>query len=353
MVASFTLSASACSGEESAQKEAPATVQEEKPPSDKELREQAKAFFGELPTEAANPDNPITEEKVALGRMLYHDKRLSKNHDVSCQSCHKLEAFGVDGTPTSSGHKGQKGDRNAPTVYNAALHATQFWDGRAADVEEQAKGPVLNPIEMAMPDEAAVLTVLNSIPGYAEPFAKAFPGEAVSYDNMGKAIGAFERRLMTPSPLDEFMAGNNAALGAEAKTGLSLFMTSGCTTCHSGPAIGGKMFQKLGLLKPYPSEDPGRFNVTKDESDRQVFKVPSLRNIAETGPYLHDGSVTSLEAMVGIMVEYQTSKGSFDAAETKAMLAFLGSLTGRPPEALVAAPELPESGPETPAPDPS
>jgi cytochrome c peroxidase len=324
-----------------------------KGPDSEALREQAKALFGSLPGEVPNEANPVTDEKVALGRMLYHDARLSKNHDVSCQSCHQLEAFGVDGAPTSTGHKGQKGSRNAPTVYNAALHTAQFWDGRAADVEEQAKGPVLNPIEMAMADEKAVLDVLGSIPGYAEPFEKAFPGEGITYDNMGKAIGAFERRLTTPAPIDAFMAGGEDALSEKALHGLELFVSAGCGTCHNGPAIGGGMYQKLGLLKAYETADEGRFEVTKKETDRKVFKVPSLRNIEKTGPYLHDGSIASLEEMVGVMVEYQTQKGSFTPEETKAMLAFLASLTGEVPPDIAAAPKLPESGPKTPAPDPS
>jgi cytochrome c peroxidase len=205
------------------------------------LRERARSVFGELPDEAASEANPVTEEKIALGRMLFFDARLSKNHDVSCNSCHDVANFGVDGEPTSEGHKGQRGGRNSPTVYNAALHIAQFWDGRAPDVEEQAKGPVLNPIEMAMPSEEAVVSVLKSIPGYAPLFTAAFPDDEdpIDYDNMARAIGAFERRLITADRLDAFVSGQDAALNDEDLAGLEEFLDAGCITCHIGPIIGG------------------------------------------------------------------------------------------------------------------
>ncbi len=318
------------------------------------LRARAASIFGALPAEAANPENPITPAKVELGRMLYYEPRLSKNHDVSCNTCHLLDRHGVDGKPTSSGHLEQRGGRNAPTVYNAALHVAQFWDGRAADVEEQAKGPVLNPIEMAMPSEEVVLGVLNSVPGYAPLFEAAFPADEnpITYDNMARAIGAFERKLLTPGPFDAFLAGDEAALGDEQLAGLEAFMSAGCITCHQGPAIGGGLYQKLGVVKPYPTEDIGRAEVTGDEADRYVFKVPSLRNVAETGPYLHDGSIRDLGEMVHIMAEYQLGI-PIDHAQVTAIVAFLESLTGSVDAGLIAMPELPESGPDTPAPDPS
>jgi len=318
------------------------------------LRTGAKAVFGVLPEEAPNPDNAITPAKVELGRALYYDPRLSKNHDVSCNTCHLLDRHGVDGKPTSTGHRDQVGGRNAPTVYNAALHIAQFWDGRAADVEEQAKGPVLNPIEMAMPSEGAAVAVLESIPGYAPLFAAAFPEEEkpVSYDNMAKAIGAFERVLLTPSPFDAFLAGDDDALSDEQLAGLDTFISVGCIACHQGPTIGGSLFQKLGVIKPYPTEDLGRKGVTGDDADLRVFKVPSLRNIAKTGPYLHDGSIQELDQMVRIMAEYQLGI-PIDDAKVKSIIAFLGSLTGEVDQELIAMPELPPSGPDTPAPDPS
>ncbi len=318
------------------------------------LRTRATAIFGALPAEASNPDNAITPAKVELGRALYYEPRLSKNHDVSCNTCHLLDRHGVDGLPTSTGHREQIGGRNAPTVYNAALHIAQFWDGRAADVEEQAKGPVLNPIEMAMPSEETVVAVLDSIPGYAPLFAAAFPGEEkpVSYDNMARAIGAFERKLLTPSPFDAFMTGNDDALSDEQLAGLDAFLSAGCPTCHQGVGIGGGLYQKLGVIKPYPTEDPGRKEITGNEADLRVFKVPSLRNIAKTGPYLHDGSIQELDEMIRIMAEYQLGI-PVDDAKVEAIIAFLGSLTGEVDAELIAMPELPPSGPNTPAPDPS
>lgn len=318
------------------------------------LRAQASAIFGTLPENAARDDRPMTPERVDLGRVLYYDARLSKNHDISCNSCHRLDGFGVDGEATSPGHRGQRGDRNSPTTLNAALHITQFWDGRAEDVEAQAKGPILNPVEMAMPSEEAVVGVLTSIPGYAPMFAAAFPDDddPVSYDNMATAIGAFERGLITPSRFDAFVAGDDAALTDVELVGLQTFVGKGCVTCHNGAAIGGGMYRKLGLVKPFDSEDLGRENVTGRPEDRHVFKVPSLRNVAETGPWFHDGSIDRLDVAVTIMAHHQLGV-VLDNDERSAIVAFLESLTAEPDAVYVALPELPESGPDTPAPDPS
>jgi cytochrome c peroxidase len=318
------------------------------------LRTRAVAVFGALPAEASNPDNAVTPAKVELGRILYYDPRLSKNHDISCNTCHLLDRAGVDGRPTSTGHREQRGGRNAPTVYNAALHIAQFWDGRAADVEEQAKGPVLNPIEMAMPSEEAVVAVLESIPGYVRLFTEAFPLEEnpITYDNMARAIGAFERKLLTPSPFDTFIAGDESALSDEQLAGFDAFVSVGCIACHQGVAIGGGLYQKLGVIKPYPTEDLGRAEITGNDADRQVFKVPSLRNIAKTGPYLHDGSIQELDEMIRIMAEYQLGI-PVDDAQVSAIQAFLESLTGEVDAKLIAMPVLPPSGPDTPDPDPS
>jgi len=327
------------------------------------LLEKAKQTFSTLPKTFDDPRNPSSPEKIALGRMLYFDTRLSKNHDLSCASCHDLEKYGVDPreaagarNKTSLGHRAQQGDRNAPTVYNAGLHLAQFWDGRARDLEEQAKGPVLNPAEMAMPDEATVVATLASIPGYVEAFTAAFPGEPqpVTYDNMAKAIGAFERGLVTPSPFDELLAGKLTALSGEQLEGLELFMNVGCIQCHNGPALGGGMFQKLGSVKPWEGlHDKGRAKVTSAPADEFVFKVPSLRNIAETGPYLHDGSIATLPEMVQKMAAHQLAKGELSKEELSALVAFLGSLTGELPKEYIAKPTLPESGPDTRAPDPA
>ena len=303
------------------------------------LRARVKPIFGSLPAEVGNPANPVTEAKVELGRRLYFETRLSKANDISCNSCHDLARFGVDGEPTSPGHEGQRGGRNSPTVYNAAAHVAQFWDGRAADVEEQAKGPILNPIEMAMDSEEAVLAVLAADPDYPALFAAAFADDAepLSYDNLGRAIGAFERRLMTPSPVDAFLAGDDSALTEAQLTGLEEFARVGCATCHYGPAVGGAAFQKIGLIQPYPTKDLGRFEVTGKESDKYVFKVPSLRNIAKTAPYFHDGSVSKLEEAIRLMARHQLGV-ELDDAQVASLAAFAGALTGEIDEDYVKQP---------------
>lgn len=323
--------------------------------ADTSLEERARQLLRPLPARFDSDANPITPDKVALGKRLYFDARLSKNHDVSCNSCHDLAKYGVDGLPTSTGHKKQKGDRNAPTVYNAGAHFAQFWDGRAKDLEEQAKGPILNPVEMAMADAASVEAVVASIPGYAPLFAKAFPNQEkpITYDNIAKAIGAFERTLVTPSKVDAFLAGKSAALNAAEKAGLSLFLEVGCITCHNGPGVGGGMYQKLGLVAPFPDlKDEGRAKVTKSEDDRFIFKVPSLRNIEKTGPYLHDGSVAKLETMVTLMGRHQLGR-ELKPEEVKSLVTFLKALTGPLPKASIAAPKPLPSGKDTPKADPS
>jgi cytochrome c peroxidase len=315
------------------------------------LHERALGIFGALPDEAASPDNPVTDEKITLGRMLYYDARLSRNQDVSCNTCHDLAKHGIDAGPTSVGHRGQRGDRNVPTVYNAALHLAQFWDGRAADVEEQAKGPVLSSVERAMPDEATVLVTLRSIPDYAPLFQAAFPGEEdpIRYDNIARAIGAFERRLLTPSRFDAFLEGQDSALSDEELEGLALFMDTGCTSCHMGAPVGGLLYQKLGLVTPYPTADPGRAKLTGEPTDEGVFKVPSLRNVAETAPYFHDGSIATLPETVRIMARHQLGR-ELDDAQLQSIVTFLRSLTGTLDPEYIAMPELPASGPETPQP---
>jgi cytochrome c peroxidase len=309
-----------------------------------------KPMFAPLPAEAPAPDNELSEAKINLGRMLYYENRLSKNHKLSCNSCHKLDAYGQDNLPFSPGHDGTLGGRSSPSTYNAAIHIAQFWDGRAPTVEEQAKGPVLNPGEMGMPDANYVVKVLKSIPGYVDAFKAAFPSEAepITYDNFGKAVGAFERKLMTPSRWDDFLKGKNDALTAEEKKGFETFAKAGCVTCHNGAGVGGHMYQKLGLVKAWPDlKDEGRAAETKQPSDKFMFKVPSLRNTTETGPYLHDGSVKDLETMVKMMAEYQLGKVLTDD-EVASIVTFLKSLKGEIPTDYVAKPELPASGPGTP-----
>lgn len=309
----------------------------------------ALGMFQPLIEVADNPENPVTDEKVDLGRMLYYDTRLSKNRTVSCNSCHDLASFGDDGLKTSKGINDQFGGRSAPTVYNAAIHIAQFWDGRAKDVEEQAIGPVTNPIEMGMPDPDYVLKVLKSIPGYVEAFKTAFPDqdEPLTYVNVGNAIGAFERKLLTPSPFDDFLKGDDTALDDAQKHGLNLFITSGCTVCHSGMGVGGHLYQKLGLVKEWPTKDLGRYEFTKVETDKYFFKVPSLRNITETAPYLHDGSVETLSEIVSKMAEYQLGRVLPDE-DVNGIVTFLGALKGRIDEDFIRQPELPADGPDTP-----
>ncbi len=310
-------------------------------------------MFQPLPESVPSEANPVTEEKIALGRMLYYEPRLSKSQTISCNSCHLLDKYGVDGQPTSDGHKGLRGDRNSPTVYNAAGHFVQFWDGRAADVEAQAKGPVTNPIEMAMPSEERVVAVLKSMPEYVAAFEKAFPGEKepISYDNMAKAIGAFERKLVTPSRWDKFLSGDQNALTPEEKAGFNAFMQAGCQGCHAGAYLGGEMYQKLGAVKDWPDiTDPGREKVTKLEGDRMMFKVPGLRNIEKTQPYYHNGKVETLEDAVSRMAEYQLGK-TLSPEQLKSIVLFLGTLTGDIPAEFVKPPELPKSTDNTPKPD--
>lgn len=302
--------------------------------------------FDPLPAAMTSPANALTEEKIRLGRTLYYDPRLSAGQDVACNSCHLLDRYGVDGKRVSTGHKGQTGDRNAPTVYNAAGHFVQFWDGRAADVEEQAKGPVLNPVEMAMPSAAAVVERLKSIPGYVKAFGAAFPGEAdpVTYDNMGRAIGAFERRLVTPSRWDKYLGGDKSALSEDEKKGFGKFTSAGCAECHRGAYVGGEFFKKLGLEKPWPdTADQGRFRATKNPAHRMIFKVPSLRNIEKTGPYLHDGKVETLEEAVRLMAEYQSGK-KLKPADVDAIVTWLKTLTGELPADYIQVPALPAAG---------
>lgn len=335
---------------------APTALGPEAAPSaeDKALHDKAVALFQPLPDAPPAGANELTDARIDLGRMLYFDTRLSKNHDVSCNTCHKLDAYGVDGNPTSPGHKGQLGGRNSPTVYNASLHVAQFWDGRAKDVEEQAGGPMLNPVEMAMADGSAVTAILQTIPGYAPLFAAAFPGveDPVNYENAAVAIAAFERKLLTPAPLDRYLKGEMVALTPEQRKGMQTFIEVGCTTCHSGVGLGGHLYQKVGLVKPYETTDMGRFDVTGQEADKMFFKVPSLRNIEHTGPYFHDGKVATLDEAITLMGSLQLGK-DLTPEQVADIKSFLGALTGDLPTDYIAQPTLPESGPETPAPDPS
>lgn len=301
----------------------------------------AKAMFEPLPEKPVfKKSNPANEAKIELGKMLYFETRLSKSNAFSCNSCHNLANGGVDNNPFSIGHKWQVGGRNAPTVFNAALHIAQFWDGRAADVEAQAVGPELNPVEMAA-TEKLVMDRLSSIPEYVALFKKAFPDqkEPMVYENVGNAIGAFERTLLTPSRFDAYLKGERKALTEQEVKGLQLFMKKGCGNCHNGVAIGGNMYQKFGVVNPPKNlEDKGRIAVTNSPEDKFVFKVPSLRNIELTYPYFHDSRTWSLEEAVRIMAWTQLGEKLTDD-EVNDMVAFLGSLTGEAPE--IVLPVLP------------
>jgi cytochrome c peroxidase len=293
--------------------------------------------------------NPLTAEKIALGRMLFFDPRLSRDNDLSCNSCHSLSNYGSDGEPTSRGAGGQRGTRNAPTVYHAAGLFASFWDGRAANVEEQATLPILNPTEMAMPDAATVVERLGAIPGYVQAFERAFPEQerSLSFDNLGRAIGAFERKLVTSSRWDQYVGGNNDALTPTEVNGLRAFTNLGCMVCHTGEFVGGNSYQRLGAVEPWSNQrDLGRFEHTRDPADRMMFRVPTLRNVAKTAPYFHDGSAATLEQAVHDMGRHQLGL-SLSSAEVGAIVAWLNSLTGELPLDYIQKPELP---PEPPAP---
>ncbi len=308
------------------------------PSADDKLWQRATMLFQPLPPAAPNPGNPTTAAKIELGKKLYFDTKLSQAGNISCNTCHSLAKFGVDNLPTSPGDAGKHGDRNSPTVLNAALHAAQFWDGRADDVEAQAGMPVLNPVEMAIPSRQFLVDRLSEYPDYELHFARAFPGEAggLTYRNIQLALAAFERTLLTPSRFDLYLVGDRQALSAREKEGMKAFMGYGCTACHNGVTLGGHIFRKFGLNEDYwvhtrsPEVDEGRFNVTGEAGDRYVFKVAALRNVAETWPYFHDGSVETLDRAVRVMVELQIGVEMADE-DVANLMAFLESLTGELP----------------------
>jgi cytochrome c peroxidase len=302
------------------------------------------------------PGNPATSSKVALGKMLFFDPRLSASHQISCNSCHNVGLGGVDGQSTSLGHRWQHGGRNAPTVLDSVFNKAQFWDGRAKDLEQQAGGPVVNPVEMASP-QAHVAEQIKSIPGYAVLFTKAFPGEKnpITLTNMQKAIAVFEATLITPNaPFDRYLKGQTTALSSAQKEGLALFIDKGCAACHGGINIGGGQYAPFGVAeKPsaelLPPGDLGRFAITNTSSDKYVYKVPSLRNIALTAPYFHTGKVWDLRQAVALMGTIQLGT-KLTSAEIDKITAFLQSLTGDQPQ--VVYPILPPNVASTSRPQP-
>lgn len=293
---------------------------------DKALLEEVSAVLAPLPKSLI--DAQAKKDMIHLGQKLYFEKKLSINDTISCNSCHKLDAYGVDNEPTSPGHDGTRGGRNSPTVYNAALNFTQFWDGRAKDVEEQALGPILNPVEHGLATAQDAMKKIDS-QEYRSLFEKAFGNDkSFTFENVGVAIGTFEKTLLTPSRFDDYLNGDYAALTYKEKVGLKKFNEIGCTTCHDGANVGGGSFQMLGLAQPFPTTDTGRMEVTKNEDDKFFFKVPSLRNITHTAPYMHDGKIKSLDEMIQIMAKYQLGV-DISKEDSESIKAFLSSLEAK------------------------
>ncbi|PZU80578.1 MAG: cytochrome C peroxidase [Shinella sp.] len=320
-----------------------------------DLRETALNTFKPLPsTIPAVANNPITPDKIALGKALFFDPRMSASGVFSCNSCHNLATGGDDNLETSIGHGWQKGPRNAPTALNAVFNIAQFWDGRAEDLKAQAKGPVQAGVEMANTPTQVVAT-LKSMPQYVEWFKAAFPGEEdpVTFDNFAKAIEAFEATLITPAPFDAYLNGDDAAMSTEQKQGLALFMDKGCSSCHTGINVGGEGYYPFGLIeKPgadvLPENDKGRFAVTNTADDSYVFRAAPLRNVALTAPYFHSGKVWNLKQAVAIMGTAQLGEELNDE-EVTLIVAFLDSLTGKMPE--ITYPVLPAETDATPKPN--
>lgn len=321
-----------------------------------ELQQRANSMFSPIPEHPPEiGGNEITQAKVELGKMLFFEPRLSASHLISCNTCHNVGMGGHDYLPVSIGHGWQKGPRNSPTVFNAVFNAAQFWDGRAADLAEQAKGPIQAGVEMSSTPKR-VEDTLNSMPEYVKRFREVFSGqdEPVSFDNMAMAIEAFEATLITPdSDFDQYLRGDGKALSEVEKEGLALFMNKGCVACHAGTNLGGQSYFPFGLVTNpgadiLPVGDKGRFAVTQTASDEYVFRASPLRNIELTAPYFHSGAVWSLEEAVAVMGTSQLGS-ELNNDEVAAITAFLKTLTGEIPE--VQYPELPPSTDNTPRPD--
>ena len=296
------------------------------------LLKRALRDFNPLPEKMPDSEND-TAERIALGKKLFFDKRLSINDTQSCASCHRLDDgfAGVDNLPTSPGARGELGSRNSPTVLNAGWQDSQFWDGRADDLVEQAKGPILNPIEMGMPDEKTVEKKIQGIAEYQRAFTTAFPDSkpAVTYQNIAEAIAAFERTLRTPSRFDDFLNGDAKALSQLEQQGLKTFIKLDCRQCHDGVLLGGEAFEYLGKKRPYENQsDQGVYEVSKDDDDRMMFKVAPLRNVALTAPYFHDGKQATLAEAVRAMAWLQLKKKLSDQ-QVDELISFLKTLTDK------------------------
>jgi cytochrome c peroxidase len=314
------------------------------------LLTRAKQVFGPLPSTIPSQRNPITPEKIALGKILFYETRISVDGTVSCARCHPMGLYAADGLRKSIGNNSKLNPRNAPTILNAAGQISAHWTGNRLDVEDQAKQAITGPPSYGMASYEAAEKKLKEIRGYLPLFQKAFPleKEPVTVDNFAKAIGAFERTLVTPSRFDAFLKGNKTALTEAEKKGLQTFMQTGCAGCHSSPYAGGQMYQKFGLSEPYGTYtkssdiDEGRYTVTKNETDKYLFKVPILRNVDKTAPYFHDGSVDHLYDAVWIMGKVQLAK-DLTKAQVDDILIFLNTLTGNIPETALQIPLLPAS----------
>lgn len=304
----------------------------------KKLIEDArKAGLAALPP-ALETSDAAAAARVTLGRRLFYENRVSQDSNVSCAHCHQADLAASDGLPKAIGVFGKVNPRNAPSIFNASLNFKQHWRGDRESLEDQAEKSLLGPASFGNPDYAVPMNALKAIPAYAEAFSKAFPGDKdpINSKNWGVAIGAFERTLLTPSRFDAFIAGDAKALSTGEQEGLRKFIDTGCASCHNGPGIGGGSFQKFGVVEDYWKEtgvatpDRGRADVTKNDADLYVFKVPGLRNVAKTGPYFHDGSINELPRAVRIMGKVQLGRDLSDK-DVSEITAFLGSLTGAVP----------------------
>ncbi len=301
------------------------------------ILDDAKKHFAPLPT-AKLADDSVSVARIDLGRQLFFENRISMDGNVSCAHCHAPDQHGADGLPKSFGVEGKENARNAPTVFNAALNFKQHWRGDRESLEEQAEKSLLGATSFGNPDAATAMTKLKAIPAYPSAFASAFPGESapINSKNFGVAIAAFERTLLTPAKFDAFLIGDANALTDEQQAGLRKFIDLGCVDCHKGAGVGGGAFEKFGFFGDYwkatgvAQPDKGRADVTRNDADLYVFKVPSLRNVAKTAPYFHDGAVDDLAKAVKIMGKIQLDKtlSDNDAAD---IVAFLGALTGAVP----------------------
>ncbi|MBB1488990.1 cytochrome-c peroxidase [Oceanospirillum sediminis] len=307
--------------------------------------------YASEPVEPIKPVTNVNLDEVELGKKLYFDPRLSKSGFISCNSCHNLSMGGTDNLKTSIGHNWQQGPINSPTVLNSSLNLAQFWDGRAADLKEQAGGPIANPKEMAFTHMLAV-DVLKSIPEYASEFKRVFGSDQIDIDNVTQAIAEFEKTLVTPnSRFDQWLLGDQQAITSYEHEGYQIFKTSGCVACHNGEALGGNSFQKMGLVQPYKTSNSaeGLAGVTGKDADRFKFKVPTLRNVELTYPYFHDGEAETLQEAVDLMAKLQLGR-TFSTDENAKVVAFLRTLTGDQPSFVL--PQLPPSTSKTPRPEP-